>query len=186
VDQPQRTVQTRRAGHGRMVDSMRPPALICFDLSTLGTRFWSTPLRFSIKNNLLLSLWGCGREARECGQPVGRASDMFDLFARSFGAVHGLSTRLQLGPVRTDADSSTYPQAGKDVAANTLAQGTRGRLRRWIMLRCVDWLPTGLHCVAELAFLYSQGSAPGMPIWDFPEHRRYSADKGSPHRPRMP
>jgi len=26
---------------------------------------------------------------------------------QAFGAVHGLTTRLQLGPVRRDADSST-------------------------------------------------------------------------------
>jgi len=36
------------------------------------------------------------------------------------------------------------------------------------MLRCVDWLPTGLHYVTELAFFYSQGSALGMPVGDFP------------------
>jgi len=28
-----------------------------------------------------------------------------------------------------------------------------GWSRRWIMLICVDWVPTGLHYVAELAFL---------------------------------
>ena len=117
---------------------------------------------------------------------MGRASDALEEIRRRLGAVHGLSTRLQLGPVRTDADSSTYPQAGRDLDANTLAQGTHGRLRRWIMLRCVDWLPTGLHYVAELAFLYKQGSAPGMPVWDSPERHRFSGDKGSPHRPRMP
>jgi len=72
-------------------------ALICFDLSTFGTKFRNAPLRFSIKNNLLLSLWVCGREARECGQPVGRASDGLKLSSRAFGAVHGLSTRLCSG-----------------------------------------------------------------------------------------
>jgi hypothetical protein len=91
-----------------------------------------------------------------------------------------------LGPVRRDADSSTYPQAGGDLDANTLAQDTHGSLRRWIMLRCVDWLPTLFHYVAELAFLFNQGSAPGRPVWDSPERHRFRGDKGSAHRPRMP
>ena len=71
--------------------------LICFDLSTAGTIFSHSPLRSSIKNSLLLSLWVCGREARECGQPVGRAFDELDVSRGSCGAVHGLSTRLCSG-----------------------------------------------------------------------------------------
>ena len=161
-------------------DARQVQGLICFDLSTVGTCFRSTSLRFSIKNNLLLSLWVCGREARECGQPVGRANNAFDVATAARRGPWVVHTSL-LGPVRRDADSSTYPRAGAGIDANTLAQGTQGRLRRWIMLRCVDWLPTGLHCVAELAFLYDQGSAPGMPAGDCPERCRYSVNKGSPH-----
>ena len=71
--------------------------LICFDLSTIGTCFRGTSPRFFIKNNLLLSLWVCGREARECGQPVGRACDVLGILCRHLGAVHGLSTRLCSG-----------------------------------------------------------------------------------------
>jgi len=36
---------------------------------------------------------------------------------------------------------------------DALVQGRAGRLRWWIMLIYVDWLPTGLHYIAALAFL---------------------------------
>jgi hypothetical protein len=96
------STQKRKVTHYRLQprqESVAIHRLICFDLSTFGTKFRHTPLRFSIQNNLLLSLLGCGREARECGQPVGRASDGLDLTGEAFGAVHGLSTRLaRAGP----------------------------------------------------------------------------------------
>ena len=83
-------------GRGRWAFIGNEP-LICFDLSTFGTNFRNTSLRFSLKNRLLLGLWVCGREARECGQPVGRAFDMLDALQSPFGAVHGLPTRLCSG-----------------------------------------------------------------------------------------
>ena len=91
-----RTTQAKETKRGIPQGAPISP-LICFDLSTVGTKFRNTPLRFSLKNNLLLSLWVCGREARECGQPVGRASDGLDLTRQAFGAVHGLSARLCSG-----------------------------------------------------------------------------------------
>jgi len=59
---------------------------------------------------------------------------------------------------------STYPQASEDVAANTLAEGTHGRLRRWIMLRCEDWLPSDFTASRSLLVMATvasneQGSA---------------------------
>jgi hypothetical protein len=117
---------------------------------------------------------------------VGHAVDALDVLLSPLGVVHGLSTRLQLGPVRRDADSSTYPQAGAVIDANTLAQGTHGRLRRWIMLRCVDWLPPDFTASRSWPFSSSRDRCPGCPLGDSPGRRRYSRNKGSPHRPRMP
>ena len=57
---------------------------------------------FFEKKNLLLELWGCGREARECGQPVGNARRKRPVDGDSAErVVHGLSTRPEgRAPVR--------------------------------------------------------------------------------------
>ncbi len=73
-----------------------------------------------------------------------------------------------LGPVRVLADSSTYPQAGAGVDANTLAQGTHGRLRRWIMLIYVDWVPPDFTTSRSWPFSMSRDRRPGYPLGILP------------------
>jgi hypothetical protein len=84
-----------------------------------------------------------------CGPRLLGASEL----RRDAGAVHRVATRLSLGPVRGDADASTYPQADDGVAANTLAQGTRRQIATVDHADMRGLGITGLHCVAELAFL---------------------------------
>lgn len=67
--------------------------------------------------------------------------------------------------------------------SGALGQGTVGSLRRWILLICVDWLPTGLHYVAELAHLYVQGLSIAVPHGHCRDRCRFSRAWGSPHRP---
>jgi hypothetical protein len=82
----------------------------------------AVPLRWLSSLNLLLCLWSCGREARECGQPVGRArsalTDGIISFRRGPWVVH-TSRRARAGP----QDSSTNPQA---IGTNPAGAGPRG------------------------------------------------------------
>ncbi len=62
----------------------------------------SSGVPFFEKKILLRKLWGCGREARECGQPVGNARRKRPVDGESAErVVHGLSTRPEgRAPVR--------------------------------------------------------------------------------------
>ncbi len=65
-----------------------------------------------ISSNLLLGLWACGRETRECGQPVGCAGDELETGTTAHGAVQGLSTRpAGLGPVLNFFQFQAYIRA---------------------------------------------------------------------------
>ena len=85
------------------------------------------------------------------------------LSARSTGCPHVFA---RAGP--RNADSSTYPQTVVGVVANTLAQGIYGRLRRWIMLRCVDWLPPDFIASRSWPFSRSRDRHPGCPLGILP------------------
>ncbi len=107
-----------------------------------------------------VGLWARGpRVWATCGPRLRGAG----VSRRGIGAVHR-PTRLSLGPVRREADSSTYPQADDGVAANTLAQGTRRQTATVDPAEMRGLATTGLHCVAELAFLSEQGSTRGTPV----------------------
>jgi hypothetical protein len=130
----------------------RALTLICFDLSILGTKLDRAPLRLSLKNHWLLSLWVCGREARECGQPVGRAIESLDVLVRPLGAVHRLSTRLRSG---RSALKRTRPHIHGRGVRYSKPIGS-GHTRQIATVDHADMRglgTTGLHCVAELAFL---------------------------------
>ena len=105
---------------------------------------------------------------------------------RSVCAVHGLSTRLQLGPVRGTRTRPHIHRAAVRFASSALAQGTSGRLRRWIILRYVDWLPPDFTASRSLPFSKIRGHRPGTPYGDYPDQHRCSPNKDSPHRPDMP
>jgi len=160
--------------------------LICFDLSTIGTGCRRSTSSLFVKNSLLQGLWVCGREARECGQPVGRACAVLAVSRRPHGAVHGLSTRLCSG---RSAGMRTRPHIHRPMAALLRTYWPRapsGRLRRWIMLICVDWVPLDFTASRSWPFSKSRDRRSGCPLRDSPVRHRYSPNKGSPHRPRMP
>jgi hypothetical protein len=73
------------------------------------------------------------------------------LYARSMAVPTSL-----LGPVRARTDSSTYPQARVGGAANLWVQATPGKLRRWIMLRCLVQHPLNASDQGSLKFLRSE------------------------------
>ena len=135
---------------------------------------------------LLLGLWACGREARECGQPVGRActmlADRTEISARSMGCPHGFSSGRSAG-------KRTRPHIHRPTTALLQTHWLRtpgGRLRRWIMLIYVDWVPPDFTTSRSWPFSKSRDRRAECPLRDSPVHHRYSKDKGSPHRPRMP
>ena len=144
--------------------------LICFDLSRLCTKLAHSahtlmPLTvvFRLKNRWLLALWVCGRETRECGQLVGRA--MTDVaactgpFARSMGCPHIFSSG------RSAARGLVHISIGRSqFVSSALAQGTSSRVRRWIMLRCVDWVPPDFTASRSLPFSSIRGHRPGTPF----------------------
>jgi len=84
-----RELASRLAACGLVITS----GLICFDLSTIGTACRRSTSSLFFKSSLLQGLWVCGREARECGQPVGRACAVLafcaEASARSIGCPHG-------------------------------------------------------------------------------------------------
>ena len=118
---------------------------------------------FQYKNQLLLTLWVCGREARECGQPVGRATTELavctDSVARSMGCPHVFSSGRSA--VRGLVHISTgFLMFG----SSTLAQDTPGRLRRWINLRCVGWLPPDFTASRSWPFSNSRDHRAGTSL----------------------
>ena len=116
--------------------------LICFDLSR-----WLTELSLhSPCKSLLLARWICGREARECGQARWAT--------RVQRVVRGLSTRPEgRAPVRR-----TRPHLRRAVGRLASAGGVVSQDKAGL-IATVDHADmrglgtTGLHCVAELAFL---------------------------------
>ena len=141
----------RRSGRGRLWGTFacaiiaaleETSGLICFDLSR-----WLTELSLhSPCKSLLLARWICGREARECGQARWAT--------RVQRVVRGLSTRPEgRAPVRR-----TRPHIHRAVgrlasAGGVLSQDKAGLIATVDHADMRGLGTTGLHCVAELAFL---------------------------------
>ncbi len=75
-------------------------------------------------------------------------------------AVHRLTT-LSLGPVRGTRTRPHIHRVCSLFASSTLAQDTPGRLRRWIILIYVGWLPPDFTASRSWPFSIKQGSSGG-------------------------
>ena len=133
-DVPDEAAQLPGHGHVRL--------LICFDLSR-----WLTGISLhSPCKSLLLARWICGREARECGRARWAT--------RVQRVVRGLSTRPEgRAPVRRTRPHTHRAVGRLASAGGVLSQDKAGLIATVDHADMRGLGTTGLHCVAELAFL---------------------------------
>ena len=92
---------------------------------------------FFEKKNLLLELWGCGREARECGQPVdnargGNARSMAtEPSALSTGCPHAPKGARRSAGLVHKSTASAGARGFHPPAATLAAAGLNGRRQGW-------------------------------------------------------
>jgi hypothetical protein len=159
-------------------------APICFDLSTISTDVCCSSSSFF--KTACCRACGYVGERPESVVNLWAAQTMRSTLRRLLGAVHGLSTRLCSG---RSAGMRTRPHIHRPTAAWMQTPWLRapgGRLRRWIRLIYVDWVPPDFTASRSWPFSKSRDRRSECPCRDSPVRHRYSPNKGSPHRPRMP